>query len=223
LYSSIALDSSNNAHISYYGASFGYLKYAEWNGSEWSTQTIDVTVAFSSIALDSNDKPHISYVDVHRYINGSNYDLRYATWNGSVGIHGQKMWNIQTIGNSGFVGLYSSIALDSNNTPHITYYDGADGCLKYASWNGSMWILQNVALMGYIGGCSMALDSNNNPHIIYYIAGNFYYATWNGSAWSIQTIDSGGSYCSIALDFNNSPHISYYDATNLDLKYASMS
>jgi hypothetical protein len=95
--------------------------------------------------------------------------------------------------------------------------------LKYASWNGSMWILQNVSLMGYIGGCSMALDSNNNPHIIYYIAGNFYYATWNGSAWSIQTIDSGGSYCSIALDSNNSPHISYYDATNLDLKYASMS
>ena len=178
-YSSIAMDSNNNPHVSYYGN--GYLMYAEWNGSDWSIQTIDVAVGLSSIAVDSNDRPHISYVDVHRYMNGSNYDLRYATWNGSVGIHGQKVFNIQTVDNSGRVGVYSSIAIDSNNNPHISYYDDANRNLKYA--------------------------------------------TWNGSVWSIQTVDSTGNvgmYCSIALDSSNNPHISYYDTTNRNLKYADV-
>jgi len=217
-YSSLALDSNNNPHISYYDSLFGYLKYAEWNGSAWSTQTIDVTVAFSSIALDSNDRPHISYVDVHRYMNGSNYNLRYATENGSVGLHGP-LWNRETVDNSGVVGVYSSIAVDSNNNPHISYSDRG---LKYAKWNGSAWDIQTVASMGTIYS-SLALDSNNNPHISCY-DGYLEYAKWSGSLWSIQTVDSTlDQYSSLALDSNNNPHISYYDSTNLDLKYASMS
>jgi len=223
-YSSIAVDSKNNPHISYYDDSFGgYLKYAEWNGSAWSISTVGGNVVpLSSIAVDSNDRPHISYVNYHRYMNGTNYDLLYAMWNGSVGIHGAPFWNIQTVDNSGVVGLYSSIAVDSNNNPHIIYNDGG---LKYASWGGSTWSIQTVDSTEHIDEFSMALDANNNPHIIYRILGNLFYAAWNGSAWSIQTVDSGsvGYYCSIAVDSNNNPHISYYDATNGndDLKYAS--
>ena len=219
-YSSLALDSNNNPHISYYDSLSGYLKYAKWNGSAWSTQTIDVTVAFSSIVLDSNDKPHISYVDVHRYMNGSNYNLRYATWNGSVGIHGQKIFDIRTVDNSGDVGVYSSIAVDSNNNPHISY-------TKYAKWNGSAWDIQTVDSTVTIHS-SLALDSNNNPHISYYASsfGYLKYAKRTGSMWSIQTVDptaSVGDYSSLVLDSNNNPHISYYERTNLDLKYTSMS
>jgi hypothetical protein len=46
-------------------------------------------------------------------------------------------WNIQTVDSTGEVGLYSSLALDSNGNPHISYYNSRYGDLKYAKWTGS--------------------------------------------------------------------------------------
>jgi hypothetical protein len=96
------------------------LRYAYWNGSGWSIETIDSEgdLRIKSLALDSNDWPHISYYD---YING---DLRYAYWNGTS-------WNIQIVESEGDVGWFNSIAL-SNDLPHISYWDKTNGDLKYA-------------------------------------------------------------------------------------------
>jgi hypothetical protein len=61
---SIALDSSNNAHISYLDW-VENLKYARSTGSSWSIQTVDSEggdiSGGTSIALDSSGLPHISY------------------------------------------------------------------------------------------------------------------------------------------------------------------
>ncbi|MBU2568246.1 MAG: hypothetical protein KJ967_05705 [Elusimicrobia bacterium] len=133
-------------------------------------------------------------------------------------------WNVQTVDSAGYVGHYTSIALDTNNYPHISYLDFTN--LKYAKWTGSSWNVQTVDSGGY-GGCatSIALDTNNEPHISYRYETNddLKYAKWTGTSWSIQTVDSAGSvgmWTSIALDTNNYPHISYRDSTNYDLKYA---
>lgn len=78
-YTSLALDSGDEPHISYndYISKFkSNLKYAEWTGSGWNVETVDsggVVGGYTSIALDSGDYPHISYKDV------SNGDLKYAT------------------------------------------------------------------------------------------------------------------------------------------------
>lgn len=66
---SLALDSFGNPHISYYDENAGFLKYAQWTGSAWSTQTIEPTVnpdvgAYTSLALDSNNYPHIAYCSI---------------------------------------------------------------------------------------------------------------------------------------------------------------
>jgi hypothetical protein len=133
-------------------------------------------------------------------------------------------WSIETVDEFGTVGEFSSIELDSNNYPHISYYDDTNGDLKYAKWTGSTWFIQIVDMAGRVGySSSMALDSNNNPHISYRDIDNedLKYAKWNGSSWSIETVDSTGDvgdYTSIALDSNNYPHISYWDETNV--KYA---
>ncbi len=81
-YSSIAIDSGNNVHISYHDFDNDILKYAECNAtdnctqsSSWNTAIVDDASGvgeFSSIASDDNDTIHISYYD------SENQDLKYA-------------------------------------------------------------------------------------------------------------------------------------------------
>ena len=74
------------------------------------------------MALDSNGYPHISYYNVppnEAFFKG---DLKYAKWTGTA-------WSITTVDSAG-AGRCSSIALDSNDNPHISYRDSTN--LKYA-------------------------------------------------------------------------------------------
>ncbi|MDI6884577.1 MAG: PQQ-binding-like beta-propeller repeat protein, partial [Hadesarchaea archaeon] len=233
-YTSIALDSSWNPHISYYDETDRDLKYARWTGSSWSIETVDSAGSvgwFTSIAVDSFGNPHISYWDRYDYYDDiydyhtsskaayKTDDLMYAHWTGSS-------WDIQTADSAGDVGQWTSITLDFSNYPHISYYDYTNGALKYIYWTGSSWEVQTVDSAGDVGHyTSITLDSSGYPHISYHDWTNhdLKYARWMGSTWSIETVDSAGSvgwFTSIAVDSFGNPHISYSDYTNYALKYA---
>jgi hypothetical protein len=114
LATSLAVDSSNNAHIAYYNWTTDDLKYATGTySSTWSPIIVDSGGAvgnYPAIAVDNTGRAHISYYDT------TNTSLKYAT--NVVGMVG---WYTMTLDNTGSAGRYNSIAVDSLQRPHISY------------------------------------------------------------------------------------------------------
>ncbi|MFN2166471.1 MAG: hypothetical protein ACK2U9_09430, partial [Anaerolineae bacterium] len=107
----------------------GDLNYAYWTGSEWWFTQLDVdgyVGQYTSLALDSQDRPHISYFDVTDADQDARLDLKYA-YRAADGLFIR-----QTVDGWGDVGLFTSLALDDSDQPHISYYDATNGDLKYA-------------------------------------------------------------------------------------------
>jgi hypothetical protein len=260
-YTSLTLDQSDNPHISYIDSTNYRLKYAYWTGSGWVSQTVDPISSAgpgaTSISLDGTDYPHIAYQTLggrvrYAYWTGSEWisqtvavgdspslvldsgGVPHVSYYGSEGLcYAYLMGStwITELVDSGESGLYTSLALDSMEYPHISY---GFGPLEYAYWTGSEWNIQTVdASMDAGFYHSLALDSADSPHISYsyyffpppYVD-EFYhlvYAHWTGSGWITQTVDDtecAGSYNSIDVDSVGNPHISYYDCSNGYLKYA---
>ena len=217
-FASIAIDSNNKVHISYYDSTFRILKYATNATGTWATYVIDNKqfVGYgTSIALDSNNSVHIGYY--------GDKDLRYAT-------NASGSWVISIVDNAGDVGSYPSIAVDSNNKVHISYLDSNDLNnlhLKYATDETGQWVISTIdnKVMGY---SAIAVDSNKKVHISYQGGDkkNLKYATNASGSWDITTVDPTedvGSNTSIAIDSNNKAQISYIGYTYGDnaLLYAT--
>ena len=216
LFCSIAIDSYDRPHISYFADLSLYdLKYSYYYGFDWYIITVDETGMvgrFTSIALDAYDRAHISYQDFE----SGNGNLKYAYYDGVI-------WDVVDVDTAGDVGYYTSIAVDRSGYPHISYRDNTNRDLKYAYYDGAHWTIVIVDSAGDVGKFdSIALDSTDRPHISYYAERDLRDAYFDGVTWHITTIDTGGvgRYSSIALDSDGYPHISYRDDTNDALKYA---
>jgi hypothetical protein len=192
------------------------------DGSKIGEDSTSPSYAYSWDTTDESDAEHTVKAMAHDLVGQTSSDEITVTVN-NLG------WHDNIVDPDDNVGLYSSIAYDSDNDNyHISFYDSINGNLKYAKWDSSNSVgtINTVDLSGDVGKyTSITLDSNNNPHISYYDVtnGNLKYVTNDGSGWSATTVDSDGDvgkYTSIALDTNDNPHISYYDVTNQHLKYA---
>jgi hypothetical protein len=231
IFSSIAVDSSGKPHISYYDENDDLLKYAvKSSNGNWNVMTVDsgkYSGLFTSLAIDSSNNPHISY---HGFAQGlTNGDLKYAVKSSNGN------WTTEVVDSDGDTGLFTSLAIDSSNNPHISYgrypslFAHSQAILKYASKSNGSWTTEVVNSTDNVGWyTSLAIDSSNNPHISYYEENNGFlkYASKSNGSWTTEVVDSSGDvwrFTSLAIDSSNNPHISYFNITDKDLKYASKS
>ena len=237
---SIAIDSNDNIHLSYFNGSNESLMYAVSTpsfpcvnpGDCWSFETIDDRQTggvgyFSSIAIDSKDKVHISYLD-----DLPNQDLKYATnENGE--------WEFTTIDGNTFgynIGDYCSLSIDRNDNIHISYWDYTNNDLKYATSTiipSTFWTNEVVDNSNEVGWWnSISTDSSGKTHVAYgdMTSGDLKYAVKENNSWTTSVVEinsfstwhQGLLYPSMEVDSNGAVHIVYFDAGNKAFNYAKL-
>jgi hypothetical protein len=175
-YGSLALDAAGEAHISFYNAYNDILKYTCYDiisvypTSYAVDESADVG-RYTSVGVDSQytpPRPHLAYYDADhgdlKYAYGTGPDVWHLAWYSET---------VDTGGAGGDVGQYTSLALDGDGYPHISYYDVAGGNLKYTYEDEDGWHPETVDDAGDVGRwSSLAIDGEGNVHIAYYDATN---------------------------------------------------
>lgn len=133
-----------------------------------------------------------------------------------------------------YKGEYCSLAIDSEDNPHIAYFDEDFKDLRYAHYDNGIWTVDLVDSVGDAGReCSLALDSQNRPHISYQqeYLGDYWslkYATLTDTGWAKTLVSTSydtsiaeiGEYCSIAINNDDYPCISYTQKYPHKIMYA---
>jgi hypothetical protein len=226
-YSSLALDGDDDPHIAYYHDTQDSLRYANKTSGDWDTDTVDVGSdeesvypgPYSSLAVSSSGKPYISYYEFD--LDTEEGFLKYATLTSGT-------WVKEYVENDegDDVGLYTSIALNNDGVPGISYYDAENQNLKYADRAGGTWDIDTVASSGVTGLYTSMVYAGSRPRISYYDSGlgALIYAAWDGDEWIFTTLAASrdvGLSTSLALDATGAPHISYFNDSTDDLKFTS--
>ncbi len=157
---SIAADHQGKAYISYSSPPNGVLMLATNSNGSWANKIIDdqsLTLGFySSIAVDPLGTVHISYVDYN-----SQGKLKYAT-------NPTGNWTCEYIDTESYINSPTSLAVDSEQRAHITYFDWFHSEVKYATNKNGSWEISVPVQASESGhGPSLALDANDMPHISY--------------------------------------------------------
>ncbi|MFH1823598.1 MAG: hypothetical protein ABH873_00005 [Candidatus Firestonebacteria bacterium] len=221
---SMVIDSDGVPVIGYSYSGVGCVKYI--SGYGWLLmQDIDSSGSADSynnsrwLSAGKNGSLHAAY----EHYNGSNdYDLKYAKWNGNA-------WSTELVPSASHLPwLYNiSIVVDTNDNPHIIYYDGTDSKYKYVKKTSTSWGSPAIIPNYYSYNC-LAIDGNNTLHTAYHSWDSLYHLTKDGnneaSAWTIEEISTpaeswGGA--SIAVGPAGMVAIAYRtSSTTEDLKCA---
>jgi len=242
-WSSIAIGTDGNPVISYYDATATSLKVAHCNDPACNSSSKTVVDnagnvgRFSSIAIGKDGFPVISYHHVGVPIPPppGNLGLKFVRCTSiACTTHAPAL----TLDGGQFNGQFTSLVIDSDGVPAISYYDGSPQNLKLficddfecgpneGAGTGTAINLDITADAGKHS--SMALGADRFLVISYYDvnAANLKTAHCNGipcAGFNLQIIDGGGNvgqWSSIAIGTDGNPVISYYDATGTRLRVA---
>lgn len=237
----LAVDSRGRAYIVYFydtgGGEYALpesgLVCARWTGNAWDIQTVDggthggALRQCTAVAIDDQDCPHVAY----SYGNLLKRDLKYARWTG-------REWELRTVDADARVGDSLTrtldeiaISLDNAGRPHVAYYDGLRGDLKYAHETGERWEVETVDAEEDAGFAPfIAVGPDGYAHILYRTStrkaggwgGALKYARRSGEGWATLTVDGEGGDGSLAVDSRSRPRIAYtYYGPSAQIRYAT--
>ena len=163
-FASLASDSRGYPHISYYKQDNQDLRYVYRGKEGRHIQVVENegdVGKWTSFALDDNQNPHMSYI--------KNVTCSYKDWIYvcvaylKYAFHNSTGWQTQTLDRTytydGSVRMDTSLALDAEGYPHISYI-GEAGELMVANMDASSWVTQTVVIgESFIEGPSLALDN----------------------------------------------------------------
>ncbi len=226
---SLTLDATGTPHVSF---KFDYtpesdfpnhsgLGYATIDGANWTPTTIEATDEHgglgqaSRLALDADGLGHVVY-------RGDLWEVKYAGQ-----LSDGTIWIPEVVADDFAAAHTSSLALDSQNRPHITLrtFDG----ITYAFHDGDTWQFHVLDETPGIISSSVVIDDQELPHIAYTrpnmpdVTAGLLYAHYDGQSWHTELVRTGQSLDvgSLALDANGMPHISFHDFTfGRNLQYA---
>ncbi len=227
--SRLAVDNQDNIHLGLTNNKDDTItiSYATNKSGGWVTTTIATWDAAleggaCAIAVAGSNEVHMVYCD------GTSLTYSQISDGGASSEEAQSVNEVR---------YNPGMALDSNNKPHLVYFD--DGYIKYTNRVSDDWLIPANIFTPEDGGMApaMAIDSNDKIHVCFSTAGDagggtdIKYATNREGDWGYATVATmvtgeGLDFSnpdllpSIAVDSNNQAHISFYDLDNQDLKYA---
>ena len=179
----------------------------------------------NNLAIDSAGRPHITSIDPVQF--GGQSGVEYATFDGNS-------WTVEEVGSGPIPYEFGTfIVLDSQERPHVVWFDSSDKDLKYALKDGGSWQISTVDTQGDVGRFpSLAIDSQDNPAISYFEStggstGYVKVAQWDGNQWNTQRVDKledvalghfgARKTSSLVLDAAHNPIVAYSDETVVKL------
>ena len=226
----IQVDDKGVPHISWHNHDAEDEAYAALDSGNWVVRNIKHPGHDgwdNNLAIDSQGRPHTVSIDPSQF--GSRSGVEYATLSGEA-------WTVEEVG-SGPV-LYefgTGIVLDSQDRPHVVWFDDSNEDLKLAVKDGGVWNISTVDSAGDVGRYPfLVVDKQGNPSISYFermsqSTGYVKIARWDGSEWNSQRIGKlenvfpgffgARKNSSLVFDKDNNPIVAYSDEQVIKLSW----
>lgn len=202
MWSSLALDGSENPVIAHYDAGKGRLRVAHWGGSSFSGEVVDQGEDVTPDTGETID------ADVGRYAKlkiagGKEYIAYYDAAAGALklasGTAGS--YSVEVVDDSADVGAWPDLMIADDGTVHIAYQDVENQDLKYAIGTPGSWTISTVDDGEYRGADGALFMNGSYPAVVYFDGryNNVLLAQNAGDTWTSDTLagDEG------ALGFHN--------------------
>lgn len=213
---SMALDSQNKVHFACKNVDrINYLNKQNgiWTPTNLGRVYTSVDRTFPAIAVDNQDVIHV----IHSKVDRDSY--LFHSWKAA----GASSWQVEPITGGDLKGV-NSLAIDTNNKLHLTYFAGSGSAfLNYRENASGIWdsfpsspesTSFNYATEDFYS--DLAVDSNGISHLCYSRAGLLRYARKVGSAWlkfdnpALNNQLGDGRRCSIIIGPTDKNYVAYH-------------
>lgn len=183
--------------------SYKWISVATREDSSWNWELMDIGLfVFEELEIDAHGRLYLAYRDhdgILRYdCLGDEAESEVVDWSEDV--------------------ISARLAIDHEGSPHLVYYDSAAWMIRYASWNGSSFDVEDV-----VSETPFSLDLSIGPLgeiQITYGARSMEVTEWelrhlrmNGASsdWIQHVVDSSVAQGhELVVDSSGLPHIAYY-------------